>query len=133
MNKYFTTDEVYNQRMSICRNCVFYFKLTGQCKRCLCFMKIKSRIAPMECPEKYWLKTTEIEMPEDLPPEIVEEVLEVWPDIKSGRAKDQKAKKKMIELHNTIYGTKYGVGTNCGTCLSGCFEGIKLIHNKYTQ
>ena len=89
MNRFFTSQEVYEDRLSICKECIYYFQPTGQCKRCLCFMKIKARIAPMECPEKYWAKTTEIEIPDQLPLEIVEEVLAVYPDVKSGRAKNQ--------------------------------------------
>jgi hypothetical protein len=94
-------------------------------------MKIKSWIAPMECPEKYWLKSDEMDMPEDLPEDIVEEVLEVWPKIESGKAINREAKKKMIELHNTIYGTKFSTGTNCSSCLNSCFEGTRLVYEKY--
>lgn len=133
MNKFFVTDEVYEERISICRKCVYYFKPTGQCKRCMCFMKIKTRIAGLECPEKYWIKTTEYESPEDLPPEIVEEVINIWPDIEHGKAKNVGVKKKMIELHNTIYATNFSWGTNCRSCLNGCYEGIKLVYKKYTE
>ena len=131
MNKFFVTDKVYKERMSICKKCVYYFKPTGQCKRCLCFMKIKTRIANLDCPEKYWMRTTEYEMPDDLPQDIIEEIMNVWPHIESGKAKNKEAKKKMIELHNTIYGTNFSTGTNCGSCLNGCFKGIQLIYQKY--
>jgi hypothetical protein len=94
-------------------------------------MKIKSRIAPMECPEKKWLKTREIETPDDLPKEIVEEILDMWKDLKTGRAKDVAAKKRMIETYNTIYNTNYGTGTNCGSCISTCYDEIKKLYNKY--
>ena len=57
MNRFFVPDEIYKDRMAICKECVYYSKPLGQCKRCLCFMKIKARIAPMECPQKYWGKT----------------------------------------------------------------------------
>ena len=114
MNRFFTTDEVYKDRLDICRSCIYYFKPTGQCKRCLCFMKVKARLAPMACPEKYWNKTTTIETPEGLPEEIVEEV-----------------KKRMIELYNTIHQTNYSTGTNCSSCLSSCLNGIKDIYNLY--
>ena len=103
MNKFFTTDEVYKDRLDICRSCIYYFKLTGQCKRCLCFMKVKARLAPMACPEKYWNKTTTIETPEGLPEEIIEEVKKLYPDIKNGKAKNQEVKKRMIELANEGY------------------------------
>ena len=94
-------------------------------------MKVKARIAPMECPEKYWQKTTEIEAPEDLPKEIINEILNIWDDIKTGRAKNNEVKAKMIELYNTIYMTNYSTGTNCGSCLSSCFDGIKKLYKKY--
>jgi hypothetical protein len=131
MNRFFTNDEIYKDRLSICKDCVYYFSPTGQCKRCLCFMKIKARLAPMACPEKYWNKTTEIETPEDLPQEIIDEILDVWQYLKTGRAKDQKAKKRMIEIYNTIHETNYSTGTNCGSCLSSIFDGIKKLYKKY--
>jgi len=96
-------------------------------------MKIKARIAPMACPKKYWDKTTEVETPDDLPKEIKNEILDLWKDLKTGRAKDQTAKAKMIELYNTIYNTNFNTGTNCGSCISTCFEGIKKLYNKYTD
>jgi NAD-dependent dihydropyrimidine dehydrogenase PreA subunit len=96
-------------------------------------MKIKARIAPMACPKKYWDKTTEVEAPDDLPQEIIEEILDIWKDLKTGRAKDVAAKKKMIELYNTIYMTNYKTGTNCGSCISTCYDGIKKLYKKYSQ
>ena len=131
MNKFFTSQEVYEDRIALCKDCVYYFKLTGQCKRCLCFMKIKARLAPMECPQGYWQKTTSIKAPDDLPQELIDEVLNIWPDIKTGRAKNVEVKKTMIELYNTIHMTNYGVTTNCGSCLSACYNGIKKLYKKY--
>ena len=133
MNKFFVTDEVYNDRIAICKECVYYSSLLGQCKRCLCFMKIKARIGGQECPQKYWAKTTEMKAPDDLPQEIIDEILDLWKDLKTGRAKNIAAKKKMIELYNTIHNTNYGTGTSCGSCLSTCFDGIKKLYNKYNE
>tara|TARA_R100000995_G_scaffold84416_1_gene63020 strand:+ start:1490 stop:1918 length:429 start_codon:yes stop_codon:yes gene_type:complete len=133
MNRFFTNQEVYEDRLSICKKCVYYFKPTGQCKRCLCFMKVKARIAPMECPEKYWVKTKEIEVPDQLPLEIVEEVLAIYPDVKTGRAKNQEVKRRMIELWNTISGSNYKTGTSCSSCLSACLDGIRSTYNKYKE
>ena len=133
MNKFFVPNKVYEERLEICRECVYYFKPTGNCKRCMCFMKIKARIAPMECPQKYWQKTTEIETPDDLPQHLVEEILDIWDDLKTGRAKNIETKKKMITLYNVIHMTNYGVGTNCGSCISTCFDGIKKLYKKYTE
>ena len=133
MNKFFVSNEVYEDRIAICKECVYYSKPLGQCKRCLCFMKVKARIAPMECPQKYWSKTTEMKAPDELPKEIVEEILDLWKDLKTGRAKDIAAKKKMIELYNTIYNTNYKTGTNCGSCISTCFDGIKKLYYEYSK
>ena len=35
MNKFFVPDKIYEERLAICRDCVYYFKPTGNCKRCL--------------------------------------------------------------------------------------------------
>ena len=133
MIKYFVPDNIYQDRISICRNCIFYFKPTGTCKDCGCFMKIKARIAPMECGQKKWEKTTEIDTPDDLPQEIIDEVLDVWQYIKRGKAKNVEQKKRMIEIYNTIYGSNYSVRTNCGSCLQACYDGIKKLYKKYNQ
>ena len=131
MNKFFVKDNVYQDRLAICNECKYYFKPTGSCKVCLCFMSIKARIGSQECPQKYWSKTTEIEQPEDIPKELIEEVLLIWKDIHKGIAKNQTTKKKMIEIFNTIYGTNYKTTTTCSSCLVDCFKGIKRIYEKY--
>ena len=132
MNKFFVPNEVYEDRIAICKGCVYYKSLLGNCAICKCFMKVKARIATQHCPQKYWDKTTEVETPETLPQEIVDEILDMWKDLKTGRAKDQAAKKRMIETYNTIYNTNYNVGTNCGSCISTCFDGIKKLYNEYS-
>ena len=133
MNKFFVPNEVYEDRLAICKTCIYYFKPTGTCKDCGCFMKLKARLAPMECSQKKWQKTTKIETPDDLPQEIIDEVLKVWKDLKTGKAKDQVAKKKMIEIYNVIHMTNYSTTTNCGSCISTCFDGIKNLYKKYSQ
>tara|TARA_R110001632_G_scaffold49698_4_gene124345 strand:- start:264 stop:665 length:402 start_codon:yes stop_codon:yes gene_type:complete len=133
MNKFFVTDEVYEDRMSICKGCVYYSSLLGNCTICKCFMKIKARLAPLACPQKYWDKTTEVTAPDDLPQHLIDEILDLWKDLKTGRAKDIAAKKKMITLYNVIYMTNYGTETNCGSCISTCFDGIKKLYNKYNE
>ena len=96
-------------------------------------MKIKARIAPQECPKKFWQKTTEVKAPEDLPQEIIKEILKVWEDLKTGRAKDHDAKRKMIEIYNTIYMTNYSPNTSCGSCITTCFDAIKNLYKKYKK
>jgi len=131
MSNFFVKDEVYQERMEICRGCVFYKKLLGNCSVCKCFMKIKSRISVMECPKKYWGKTTEVERPDYIPKELIEECLLIWKDIKNGQAKNVTVKKKMIELYNAIHGTSYKSTSNCGTCLNNCYHGIRQIVEKH--
>ena len=131
MSNFFVKNEVYEERIALCRECVYYFKPTGTCKVCLCFMKVKARIGVMECPQKYWSKTTEVERPDDIPEELIEECILIWEDIKTGVAKNITVKKKMVELYNTIYGTNYKPTSNCGTCLNNCYQGIKQIKEKY--
>jgi len=133
MNKFFVPNNVYEDRLEICKSCVYYFKPTGTCKVCLCFMKLKCRLAPMECPQKKWQKTTEIETPDDLPQEIIEEILDMWKDLKTGRAKDVQAKKRMIETYNVIHMTNYSPTTNCGSCISTCYDAIKKLYKKYSE
>ena len=131
INKFFVPNEVYEERIEICKGCQHYLSLLGNCGICKCFMKIKARLSPMECPKKYWQKTTEIETPEELPKELVVEIIKVWEDIKTGKAKNVYAKNKMIELYNTIFNTSYNPNTNCGSCISACFDGIKKLYKKY--
>ena len=133
MTNFFVKNEIYEERIALCRECVYYFKPTGTCKVCLCFMKVKARIGVMECPQKYWQKTTEMQTPDDLPQEIIEECLLIWDDIKTGVAKNVTVKKKMVELYNTIFGTNYKPTSNCGTCLNNCYQGIKKIVNEYEK
>ena len=133
MNKFFVGEKIYKKRITICKGCTHYFKLTGSCKICKCFMKIKARIGVEECPKKFWLKTTEMKAPDELPQELIDEILDLWKDLKTGRAKDQDAKKKMIELWNVISGSNYNPGTNCGSCISSSFDGIKKLYNKYND
>ena len=131
MNKFFVPKEIYEDRINICKSCVYYFKPSGQCKRCLCFMKVKARISSQECPQKYWGKTTEVERPDDIPQELIEECLLIWEDVKTGVAKNVTVKKKMIELYNTIYNANYKTTSNCGSCLNSCYHGIRQIVEKY--
>ena len=133
MNKFFVPNNIYEDRIAICKGCVYYFKPTGSCKICKCFMKIKCRLATQFCPQKYWDKTTEVETPDDLPEEIINEILDLWKDLKTGRAKNQAAKGKMIELYNTIHNTNYNTHTSCGSCISTCFDGIKKLYKLYSD
>jgi len=133
VNKFFVPQQIYEDRIAICKGCVYYSSLLGNCKICLCFMKVKSKISSQSCPKGFWQKTTEVEVREDIPEEIINEVLNLWKDLKTGRAKNQEAKSKMIQLYNVIYGSNYSVNTNCGSCLAACFDGIKKIYKEYSS
>jgi hypothetical protein len=43
-----------NERYSICKECPEFFKLTAQCKKCGCFMKLKVLLPGQECPIGKW-------------------------------------------------------------------------------
>ena len=129
--KFFVPNKIYKDRLAICKGCSHYLSLLGYCGICKCFMKVKAWIASMECPKKYWQKTTEVETPKDLPQEIIDEIIDMWKDLKTGRAENQQAKTRMIETYNTIYSTNYNTHTNCGSCISTCFDGIKKLYKKY--
>ena len=131
--KFLVPNGIYKDRIEICKSCVYYFKPTGTCTDCGCFMKLKARLAPMNCSQGKWQKTTEIETPDDLPKEIIDEILDMWKDLKTGRAKDQAAKKRMIETYNVIHGTNYSPTTNCGSCIATCFDEIKKLYKKYSE
>jgi hypothetical protein len=42
------------KRMSICEECPSYLKITGQCKQCGCFMKLKTKLQDARCPDRKW-------------------------------------------------------------------------------
>lgn len=46
--------DVQDQRFEICKGCPEFIKLTTQCKKCGCIMKMKTHILPAECPIKKW-------------------------------------------------------------------------------
>ena len=132
MNKFFVPQEIYEDRIAICKGCSYYSSVLGNCKVCLCFMKLKSKISSQSCPKGKWQKTSEVEVRTDIPEEIIAEIIILWPDLKTGRAKDQEAKSKMIQIYNVIYNTNYSTGTNCGSCIAACFDGIKKIYKEYS-
>lgn len=46
--------EMGNERFSICKECPEFFKPTGQCKKCGCFMRLKVVIPNQNCPLSKW-------------------------------------------------------------------------------
>ena len=47
-------DSVYEKRISICKECEYYFKPTMQCKVCKCFMFMKAKVINTSCPKDKW-------------------------------------------------------------------------------
>jgi NAD-dependent dihydropyrimidine dehydrogenase PreA subunit len=132
VNKFFVPKDIYEDRMAICKSCT-YFQAFRKCKEVLMFYESESFNSSQECPQRdIGVKTTEVEVRTDIPEEIIAEIVLLWEDLKTGRAKDQTAKKKMIEIYNTLYGSNYSTGTNCGSCIAACFDGIKKIYKEYS-
>lgn len=48
------SSEVSEQRFSICKGCPELIKLTTQCKKCGCVMKIKTKLEAATCPLGKW-------------------------------------------------------------------------------
>ena len=46
--------EIQAQRISICNSCEHLFKPTNTCKKCGCFMDVKTWLAPASCPIGKW-------------------------------------------------------------------------------
>ena len=107
MEKYFVTNEIRKERLDICKKCLHFFKPTGNCKKCGCFMRVKTSLSFTECPIGLWESTKEIEQPKEEPKHI-----------------------SAIELYNTIYGTNYKTTSNCSSCLNSVWNGIISIYEK---
>jgi hypothetical protein len=45
---------VYDERYSICVACPHFVKLTNQCKKCGCFMSLKTKLKDSICPIGKW-------------------------------------------------------------------------------
>ena len=50
---------------------------------------------------------------------------------KNRKGEKHTSKKRMIEIYNTIHNTNYSTTTNCGSCISTCFDAIKKLYEKY--
>lgn len=135
LSRHLTTKEVYKERLEICKGCEHYFKPTGTCKKCGCFMRIKAKISIMSCAAnpKKWIKTSILEEPDKVDDIIIKEVIEIWPRIKNKKADNHEVKRKLITLHNTIYNTGFSRSTNCSSCLNACYNGIEYIYKKYVE
>lgn len=53
-NTEYVTDEVQQQRFDICKACPELIKMTSQCKKCGCIMKLKTKLEKATCPLQKW-------------------------------------------------------------------------------
>lgn len=47
-------DDIIKSRLEICKTCEFYRERTNQCRKCGCFMKLKTRLEHARCPIGKW-------------------------------------------------------------------------------
>lgn len=50
----YTSDEIAADRFAICQSCPEFVKITKQCKKCGCFMKLKTKLTHSTCPIGKW-------------------------------------------------------------------------------
>lgn len=50
------SDELYQQRMAICRECPEYDSASIRCKKCTCYLQVKARLQSEagQCPKGFW-------------------------------------------------------------------------------
>lgn len=47
-------EEIAEARLEVCKSCEFYRERTNQCKKCGCFMKLKTKLENARCPLGKW-------------------------------------------------------------------------------
>lgn len=50
----FLPEEESKKRLDICHGCEHLIKITSQCKKCGCFMAMKTKMAKATCPIGKW-------------------------------------------------------------------------------
>lgn len=50
----FLSEEQKNERYQICLSCPELIKVTTQCKKCGCFMAVKTKLEAAKCPLGKW-------------------------------------------------------------------------------
>lgn len=53
-DKYSKNKEEIDRRISICEGCEHFIKMTKQCSKCGCFMKLKTKLTDASCPIGKW-------------------------------------------------------------------------------
>jgi len=50
----YTTKDIRDKRLEICKGCVRFHRLTHSCQECHCFMPLKTWLSEAECPINKW-------------------------------------------------------------------------------
>lgn len=53
-NTEYSTEEIAAHRLEICKGCEFFRPKTQTCKKCGCFMAVKSMLSNAKCPVGKW-------------------------------------------------------------------------------
>ncbi len=53
-NKHIENEELGKERFRICKDCPELIKATKQCKKCGCFMAVKTKLQSATCPIGKW-------------------------------------------------------------------------------
>lgn len=53
-NTEWADEEKAKERFNICHSCPSFVKVTTQCKKCGCFMKLKTKLEHSACPIGKW-------------------------------------------------------------------------------
>jgi hypothetical protein len=53
-NTKYVDEDIANQRYNICKSCPEFINLTKQCKKCGCFMSVKTKLENSKCPIGKW-------------------------------------------------------------------------------
>ncbi len=48
------SQERFDERFSICKECPYHNKITDQCKKCGCFLRLKVIFKDQKCPIGKW-------------------------------------------------------------------------------
>ena len=51
----FASDEIYRERLSICKSCDKYKELENECAECGCYIPMKAKIILDSCPLEKWV------------------------------------------------------------------------------
>lgn len=53
-NHLYVSDEVYQERLEVCKTCSYYDESSNRCKHCGCFLEQKARFSLDSCPIGSW-------------------------------------------------------------------------------